>query len=62
MYYLYFILSHVVEEEVHMGEKYLIVEDKHQLEKDQVIEIDLKEDSQKVTDKEVIALENLETA
>jgi hypothetical protein len=51
-----------VEEEVHMGEKYLIVEDKHQLEKDQVIEIDLKEDSQKVTDKEVIALENLETA
>jgi hypothetical protein len=62
MYYLYFILSHVVEEEVHMGEKYLIVEDKDQLEKDQVIEIDLKEDSQKVTDKEVIALENLETA
>jgi hypothetical protein len=51
-----------VEEEVHMGEKYLIVEDKDQLEKDQVIEIDLKEDSQKVTDKEVIALENLETA
>ena len=62
MYYLYFILSHVVEEEGHMGEKYLIVEDKDQLEKDQVIEIDLKEDSQKVTDKEVIALENLETA